>query len=79
MIHIAGGRFLSGSDKHCPEGHPAHSVTAREFLIDVRRTVTKSDFLCFGPPPATLGPSTAARATSAFTAARQPFVKQGAA
>ncbi len=34
MVHIPGGTFRMGSDKHYPEEAPAHRVTVDEFWID---------------------------------------------
>ena len=46
MIHILGGTFRMGSDKHYPEEAPVHRVTVDAFWID-RTPVTNRDFRKF--------------------------------
>ena len=46
MIHIPGGTFRMGSDKHYPEEAPVHRVTVAGFWID-RTPVTNRDFRKF--------------------------------
>jgi formylglycine-generating enzyme required for sulfatase activity len=46
MIHIPGGTFRMGSDKHYPEEAPVHRVTVDAFWID-RTPVTNRDFRKF--------------------------------
>ena len=43
MVHIAGGTFRMGSDKHYPEEAPVHRVTVGGFFID-RTPVTNRQF-----------------------------------
>jgi formylglycine-generating enzyme required for sulfatase activity len=43
MVHIAGGEFLMGSDRHYPEEGPAHRVRVDGFWMD-RCAVTNRDF-----------------------------------
>ena len=52
MIHIPGGTFLMGSDRHYPEEAPAHRVTVDGFWID-RTPVTNRQFRQFVKRPAT--------------------------
>jgi formylglycine-generating enzyme required for sulfatase activity len=35
MVHVCGGTFRMGSDKHYPEEAPAHRVTVDDFFIDI--------------------------------------------
>jgi formylglycine-generating enzyme required for sulfatase activity len=46
MIHVPGGTFRMGSDKHYPEEAPVHRVTVDAFWID-RMPVTNRDFRKF--------------------------------
>jgi formylglycine-generating enzyme len=46
MIHIPGGTFRMGSDKHYPEEAPVHRVTVDAFRID-RTPVTNREFRKF--------------------------------
>lgn len=46
MIHISGGTFLMGSDRHYPEEAPAHRVTVDGFWMD-RTPVTNRQFRAF--------------------------------
>src|SRR5262245_20486995 len=43
MIHIPGGTFAMGSDKHYPEEAPVHRVTVDAFWID-ETPVTNAQF-----------------------------------
>jgi formylglycine-generating enzyme len=46
MVHIPGGTFRMGSDRHYPEEAPAHRVSIDPFWID-RRPVTNREFRKF--------------------------------
>jgi formylglycine-generating enzyme len=46
MVHIPGGTFHMGSDKHYPEEAPVHRVSVSSFWID-RTPVTNRDFRKF--------------------------------
>lgn len=46
MVHIAGGRFMMGSDHHYPEEGPAHEVEVDSFWID-ETPVTNRQFAAF--------------------------------
>jgi formylglycine-generating enzyme required for sulfatase activity len=46
MVHIRGGTFRMGSDRHYPEEAPVHRVTVDGFWID-RTPVTNAQFRCF--------------------------------
>jgi formylglycine-generating enzyme required for sulfatase activity len=46
MIHIPGGTFRLGSDKHYPEEAPSHRVTVDEFWVD-ETPVTNRQFRAF--------------------------------
>jgi formylglycine-generating enzyme required for sulfatase activity len=46
MVHIRGGSFMMGSDRHYPEEAPAHRVKVDGFWID-RYPVTNEDFEIF--------------------------------
>ena len=43
MVHISGGTFRMGSDKHYAEEAPVHRVTVDEFWMD-RTPVTNHQF-----------------------------------
>ena len=43
MVHLGGGAFMMGSDKHYPEEAPAHKVSVGSFWID-RYAVTNTQF-----------------------------------
>jgi formylglycine-generating enzyme required for sulfatase activity len=46
MLHVPGGTFRMGSDRHYPEEAPAHRVTVNEFWMD-RTPVTNRQFRKF--------------------------------
>ena len=46
MVHLPGGRFTMGSDRHYPEEAPAHPVHVDGFWID-QKPVTKAQFRRF--------------------------------
>jgi sulfatase modifying factor 1 len=46
MVHVPGGTFRMGSDRHYPEERPAHRVSVDAFWID-RTPVTNREFLRF--------------------------------
>jgi len=46
MLHVPGGTFRMGSDRHYPEEAPTHRVTVNEFWMD-RTPVTNRQFRKF--------------------------------
>jgi sulfatase modifying factor 1 len=46
MVHVAGGTFRMGSDRHYPEEAPAHPVSVSGFWVD-RYAVTNEEFARF--------------------------------
>jgi formylglycine-generating enzyme required for sulfatase activity len=46
MLHVPGGTFRMGSDRHYPEEAPVHRVTVDEFWMD-RTPVTNRQFRKF--------------------------------
>src|SRR4029077_16165732 len=46
MLHVPGGTYRMGSDRHYPEEAPAHRVTVGEFWMD-RTPVTNRQFRKF--------------------------------